>query len=174
MDHEFEDSMRPKGNRVAALADDEETGMRLVIFDARGVQREIPFGRDLRAVELRWSPDGSHIYAGYSAAVDAAHGEAGLLDIAIADGTIRRTPLFTARLLEPGAFVYPPGLDLSPDGATIAIAPSNGQALDDGVDRDPGGELAVYFIDLTRPERPVTKMAVAESPDTPGRPRGAR
>ena len=113
---------------------------------------------------LQWSPDGKTIYAALIAQVE---GEEllvlGILEVTVETGATREVPLArlgksTEREILPMVFQ----IGLSPDGKTIAAAPTYlGKELKDKKD------LALHLVDLTSPDRKVTRIPVP----TPGAPK---
>ena len=104
---------------------------------------------------LQWAPDGKTIYAALIAQVE---GEElltlGIIEVTVETGATREVPLAqigksSEREILPMVFQ----IGLSPDGKTIAAAPTYlGKELRDKKD------LALHLVDLTSPDRKVTRI----------------
>lgn len=111
---------------------------------------------------LQWSPDGKTIYAALVARMkDQRSFELGVAEITVKTGGIRVTRLLRGRWEDTDTEMLRLFFQvaLSPDGKTIAAAPTCFLGkLEDEKDR------ALHLVDLTTPDRKVTKIPVPVPP----------
>jgi len=108
---------------------------------------------------LQWSPDGKTIYAAVGTGLkDRDRIELGVGEITVATGAMRMTRLLRVAKPEHEEIILVGfQIGLSPDGKTIATSPTY---LLDAVDDE--ADCALYLVDLTTPERRVTKVPISQ------------
>jgi len=136
------------------------------IISDRRLERSIPLEASAETTmlgNLQWSPDGKTIHAAVATRLkDRDRIELGVGEITVDTGAMRMTRLL--RVAKPKAeeeqAVIPQRFQiaLSPDGKTIATSPT--YLVDDEAD------CALYLVDLTTPERKVTKVPVPQEQKT--------
>jgi hypothetical protein len=141
------------GSRIAIPAMKEKT-YEILVLGRDKVQQRVPWKlpeKTEHVGDFQWSADGKTIYAPLSlqkGGVQLAIGE-----IAVDSGEVRVTPLVRLkRHVDEILFLFQ--IALSPDGKTLATATT---MLRDDVETP--ADAALYLIDLTTPERKVTKVA---------------
>ena len=150
------------GSRVALLEDKEDAPV-LLIFDGKDLARTIPLGTkgdELKPGNLVWSSDGTTLYAAYVKSQGAERSHAcGVLEVTVDGRPPRTLPLFnlTGRLDEADPYLFQ--IDLSHDGKTLATCSTYLSFPDDK--RLKPEDVALYLIDLSRPDRKVTKVPVS-------------
>jgi WD40 repeat protein len=149
------------GSRVALLGGKEDAPA-FLIFDGKDLTRTIPLaakGDDLAPGNFVWSSDGSTLYAAYVKSQGAGKSHAcGVLEVPVDGRPARQLPLFNlaGSLDESDPYLFQ--IDLSHDGKTLATCSTYLSFNDD--EKLKPEDLALYLIDLSRPDRKVTKVPV--------------
>ena len=150
-----------KDGSAIAISSEKEKKYQLLIVAGDKLQKSIPLelsAETHKLGNLQWSPDGKTIYAALVARIkDQNRFELGVAEIAVDTGAIRVTRLLRGRLKNMDTEILRLFFQvaLSPDGKTIAAAPTYlWEQLEDEKDR------ALHLVDLTTPDRKVTKIPV--------------
>lgn len=158
-----------KDGSAIAIAGEKEGKYRILIVAGDKLQRTIPLelpSETHTLGNLEWSPDGKTIYAAFAGKVkDQDRCQLGIAEIVVETGALRVTPLLRIRMKNMDRDVLPifHQIALSPDGKTIAASPTYfWEQLEDEKDS------ALYLVDLTTPDRKVTKIP-PPAPENPNR-----
>ncbi|MGC8989688.1 MAG: hypothetical protein ACP5MD_06160 [Verrucomicrobiia bacterium] len=158
------------GSRIALLC--ERSGESFFrIYEGNELSKTIPAGVGTNAVQIGnflFSPDGSTLYAACSRppAETKEAGVAqqcGILEVPLTGASAREIPLFKLQEdwdKEHPVFLFQ--LDLSHDGKTLAVC-STYLVVEEPA-RLKTEDLALYLVDLTRPDRKVTKVPIPPPP----------
>lgn len=136
---------------------------RLLIVAGSELKKSIPldFSATIHSLgNLQWSPDGKTIYVALAAeAKDGDSSQLAIGEITVDTGAIRVTPVLRIRkATQPDVLPLMYQIALSPDGKTMATAPAYlGDQLEDKSD------LALHLVDMTSPDRKVTKIPAPTS-----------
>ncbi|MDO8544548.1 MAG: hypothetical protein Q7S40_29250 [Opitutaceae bacterium] len=158
-------AVSPDTRRVALLAN-HDGQQSFYIFEDQKLARTIPAALptdSLLVMHPRFSLDGRTLYATFirkasnPAKEETAH-QAGILEVPLDGAPSRQVPLFTvsdnSNLEAANGFQ----LDVSHDGKTLAVCST---FLKEALKPE---DLALYFVDLTRADRKVTKIPIAAPP----------
>ena len=155
------------GARVA-IAGGKDDEQQILVFEGNQLRNTIPIGGktdDMRLGFFQWSRDGATLYGVFRTKVADSEYQLGVLEIPASGGVARRIPLFRVTGKEDSDM---PTLqvDVSHDGKTIAAASTYLQTSSDAKAqrRLKPEDLALYFIDLSRPDRKITKVPIAPLP----------
>jgi hypothetical protein len=145
----------------------------ILIFENKKLARTVPIGSAEHAIlagNFQWSPDGAVLYVmTLKAAGDDQHHQFAVLEVPAGGGASRETPLLVVAGNHEDADVFAFQLDVSHDGKTLAAAATYLQTpapkLSGGNKELPAPrvrpeDLALYLVDLSRPDRKVTKLPV--------------
>ena len=154
------------GARLAIEQEGDDDTWSVLVFAGPRLERRIPLGTKQAPVALFnmiWSATNAVLYATYQKVNDNLPDEFGVAEVAL-DGTPPRyTPLFSASIsLDNSGGVFQ--LDLSHDGRTLAAASTFLGIMGDDKGRMRPEDLALYLVDLSRPDRRVTKVAIPLPP----------
>jgi len=153
------------GSRIAVMGKKDEL-FHVLVFGGKDLVATIPFGAPAEKLEpgnLQWSPDASTLYAVYvKPMADGARNQFGVLELPVNGGPSRQIPLFVVEgdTEDITAFVFQ--IDLSHDGQTLAGASTYVWLGEESELK--AEDLALYLIDLTRPDRRVTKIPIPVPP----------
>ena len=150
------------GSRVALLGGTEDAPA-FLIFDGKDLTRTVLLaakGDKLTPGNFVWSSDGSTLYAAYVKSQGTGESHAcGVLEVPLDGRPARQLPLFNLAGSVDEIDPYLFQIDLSHDGKTLATC-SSYLSLDDDKKLKPE-DVALYLIDLSRPDRKVTKVPVS-------------
>ena len=154
-----------KDGSVFVLAGKKEGKYHLFLVSGEGLEKSIPLELspgDCQLGNLEWSPDGKTVYAALFGKQERQEAsEVGIAEIAVDTGSIRVTPILKLKeRTEVDLLRYYFQIALSPDGKTIAASSTY---LFDALEK--WEDCGLYLVDLTSPERKVTKIA----PPIPGK-----
>jgi hypothetical protein len=155
------------GARVA-LAREKDDVPQILVFEGNQLRNTIPIGSKADEMELgffQWSRDGSTLYGVFRTKVVETEYQLGVLEVPAAGGAARRIPLFRVTGKE-DSDVMTLQVDVSHDGKTLAAAStylqmSSGSKVQRRLKPE---DVALYFIDLSRPDRKVTKVPIPPLP----------
>jgi hypothetical protein len=155
------------GARVA-LAGEKDDVPQILVFEGNQLRNTIPIGGKADEINVgyfQWSRDGSTLYGVFRTKVADSEYQLGVLEIPAAGGAARRIPLFRVTGKE-DSDVMTLQVDVSHDGKTLAAAstylqPSSGSKAQPRLKPE---DVALYFIDLSRPDRKVTKVPIPPLP----------
>jgi hypothetical protein len=136
------------------------------VFEGTRLSKTIPAGaRDekLELGSLVFSRDGVTIYAPFIRKLaDDGPAQFGILELPVGGGTARQTPLFTVATGSEDLDATLFQVDLSHDGKTLAASSTYLQSGKEPRLRPE--DVALYLVDLSRPDRKVTKIPVLAPP----------
>jgi len=148
-----------KDGSAIAISAKKEPKYLLLVLTGDKLQKSIPLELSSETHvlgNLEWAADGKTVYAALAARVkDQKRFQLGVAEVTVDTGAMRVTPLLRIGSENMDSEVLPLlfQISLSPDGKTVAAAATclTGQ-FEDEKDR------ALYLVDLTTPERKVTKI----------------
>ncbi|MBN2507139.1 MAG: hypothetical protein JXQ71_10625 [Verrucomicrobia bacterium] len=154
------------GARLAFLRK-EASQLAFLVYDDRALTRTLPLGGKTESLcigNVRFSPDGSTLYATFTQPLPAAAGnekaqQCGILEMPVDGAPSRRIPLFVVRGGSDEGEAYLFQLDVSHDGKTLAACSTYVHLVDP--ERLDPKDLGLYLVDLTAPDRNITKVPVA-------------
>ncbi len=150
------------GSRFALMTKLEDA-QRVLLVRGNVVEKTISVAaRDsgIRLGNAEWSPDEKTLYLAYTKKVNEEElGQFGVLEVPLAGGRVRETPLFTAKPDKDNSLILFQ-IALSSDGRQIA-ATSACLGEENGVKAE---ERALYLVDLSNAKRKVTKVALPLPP----------
>jgi hypothetical protein len=155
------------GARVA-LAGEKDSVPEILVFERNQLRNTIPIGSkadDMKLGFFQWSRDGATLYGVFRTKVAETEYQLGVLEIPAAGGTARRIPLFRVTGKE-DSDVMTLQVDVSHDGKTLAAASTYLQRSSASKEqrRLKPEDVALYFIDLSRPDRKITKVPIPPLP----------
>jgi hypothetical protein len=155
------------GARVA-LAGEKDNVPQILVFERNQLRNTIPIGGkadDMKLGFFQWSRDGSTLYGVFRAKVAETEYQLGVLEVPVAGGAARRIPLFRVTGKE-DSDMFTLQVDVSHDGKTLAAASTYLQRSSDSKEqrRLKPEDVALYFIDLSRPDRTITKVPIPPLP----------
>jgi WD40 repeat protein len=155
------------GARVA-IAGGKDDEQQILVFEGNQLRNTIPIGGkpdEMRLGFFQWSHDGATLYGVFRTKVADSEYQLGVLEIPASGGTARRIPLFRVTGKE-DSDMSTLQVDVSHDGKTIAAASTYLQTSSGAKAqrRLKPEDLALYFIDLSRPDRKITKVPIPPLP----------
>lgn len=155
------------GARVA-IAGGKDDEQKILVFERNQLRNTIPIGGkadEMRLGFFQWSRDGSTLYGVFRTKVADSEYQLGVLEIPASGGVARRIPLFRVTGKE-DSDMSTLQVDVSHDGKTIAAASTYLQTSSGAKAqrRLKPEDVALYFIDLSRSDRKVTKVPIPPLP----------
>jgi hypothetical protein len=155
------------GARVA-LAGEKDNVPQILVFEGNQLRNTIPIGSKTDEIDVgffQWSRDASTLYGAFRTKVADSEYQLGVLEIPASGGAARRIPLFRVTGKE-DSDMSTLQVDVSHDGKTIAAASTYLQTSSaaNAQQRLKPEDLALYFIDLSRPDRKITKVPIPPLP----------
>jgi hypothetical protein len=155
------------GARVA-IAGGKDDEQQILVFEGNQLRNSIPIGGktdEMRLGFFQWSHDGATLYGVFRTKVAETEYQLGVLEIPASGGAARRIPLFRVTAKE-DSDMSTLQVDVSHDGKTIAAASTYLQTSSGAKAqrRLKPEDLALYFIDLSRPDRKITKVPIPPLP----------
>jgi hypothetical protein len=155
------------GARVA-IAGGKDDEQQILVFEGNQLRNSIPIGGktdEMRLGFFQWSHDGATLYGVFRTKVAETEYQLGVLEIPASGGAARRIPLFRVTGKE-DSDMSTLQVDVSHDGKTIAAASTYLQTSSGAKAqrRLKPEDLALYFIDLSRPDRKITKVPIPPLP----------
>jgi len=155
------------GARVA-IAGGKDDEPQILVFEGNRLRNTVPIGGkvdDMKLGFFQWSRDRATLYGVFRTKVADSEYQLGVLEVPAAGGAARRIPLFRVTGKE-DSDVMTLQVDVSHDGKTLAAASTYLQRSSDGKElrRLKPEDLALYFIDLSRPDRKITKVPIPPLP----------
>jgi hypothetical protein len=155
------------GARVA-LAGEKDSVPEILVFERNQLRNTIPIGSkadDMKLGFFQWSRDGATLYGVFRTKVAETEYQLGVLEIPAAGGAARRIPLFRVTGNE-SSDVMTLQVDVSHDGKTLAAASTYLQRSSGSTEQQrlKPEDLALYFVDLSRPDRKITKVPIPPLP----------
>jgi len=155
------------GARVA-LAGEKDSVPQILVFERNQLRNTIPIGSkadDMKLGFFQWSRDASTLFGVFRTKVAETEYQLGVLEIPAAGGAARQIPLFRVTGKE-DSDVMTLQVDVSHDGKTLAAAStylqmSSGSKVQRRLKPQ---DVALYFIDLSRPDRKITKVPIPPLP----------
>ena len=146
----------------------------VLLFVNGQLRRTVPIANDggMMLGAMQWSPNGATLYAVFRRTTAESTHQFGVMEIPAETGAPREVPLFVVHgRLEDGE-VLTFQLDVSHDGKTLAAASTYLQTPPgkEGPPRLRPEDLALYLIDVSRPDRKVTKVPIPPLPLPPPAP----
>ena len=155
------------GARVA-LAGQKDGVPQILVFERNQLRNTIPIGSKTDDIDIgffQWSRDASTLYGAFRTKVTDSEYQLGVLEIPAAGGAARRIPLFRVTGKE-DSDVQALQVAVSHDGKTLAAASTYLQTSSGskGQRRLKPEDVALYFVDLSRPDRRITKVPIPPLP----------
>jgi hypothetical protein len=155
------------GARVA-LAGEKDSVPQILVFEGNQLRNTIPIGSKTDEIDIgcfQWSRDASTLYGAFRTRVADSEYQLGVLEIPAAGGAARRIPLFRVTGKE-DSDVQALQVDVSHDGKTLAAGSTYLQRSSASKEqrRMKPEDVALYFIDLSRPDRKITKVPIPPLP----------
>jgi hypothetical protein len=159
------------GSRVALTG---SSAAQVVIFVNGQLRRTVPIAKDAGMMlgTMQWSPNAATLYAVFRKTTGESTYQFGIMEIPAENGAPREVPLFVIHGSMDDAEVLTFQLDVSHDGKTLAAASTYLQTPlgKPGPPRLRPEDLALYLIDVSRPDRKVTKVLIQPLPAPPPAP----
>jgi len=157
------------GSRTALLCERSDENFFLV-YEGKELIKTIPApasDQEFHVGNFLFSPDGATLYATFAKSPAETEKEkfaqqCGIVELPLSGAASREIPLFQVQEEWDDEEIFLFQLDLSHDGKTLALC-STCLVVED-LDRLEPEDLALYLVDLTRPDRKVTKVAIAPPP----------
>jgi len=155
------------GARVA-LAGEKDSVPQILVFEGNQLRNTIPIGSKTDEIDIgffQWSRDASTLYGAFRTKVADSEYKLGVLEVPAAGGAARQIPLFRVTGKE-DSDVQALQVDVSHDGKTLAAASTYLQTSSGSKSQQrlKPEDVALYFIDLSRPDRKVTKVPIPPLP----------
>jgi hypothetical protein len=155
------------GARVA-LAGEKDGVQQILVFEGNQLRNTIAISGkadDMKMGLFQWSRDASTLFGVFRTKVAETEYQLGVLEIPAAGGAARRIPLCRVTGKE-DSDVMTLQVDVSHDGKTLAAASTYLQrsSASKAQRRLKPEDVALYFIDLSRPDRKITKVPIPPLP----------
>ena len=162
------------GRRLGVLAG-KEHARQVLVFETStpgAPPRRLSLGTEagpIDAGEFQWSRDGSTVYCAFRKEVADDQSQFGVLEVPADGKAIRQIPLFRVNGKGENADAFALQVDVSHDGKTLAAASTYLQTPfgKKKAQRLKPEDLALYFVDLSRPDRRITKVPIPPLPAPP-------
>jgi hypothetical protein len=159
------------GRRLGVLAG-KESAPQVLVFETStpgAPPRRLSLATEadrVRAGEFQWSRDGSTVYCVFRKELADDQYQFGVLEVPADGKAIRQIPLFRVSGSVESGEVLALQVDISHDGKTLAAASTYLQTRfgKKEAQRLKPEDLALYFVDLSRSDRPVTKVPIPPLP----------
>jgi hypothetical protein len=162
------------GQRLGVLTRKEHASQVLVFETSTpgGPPRALSIGTEAERIdpgEFQWSRDGSAVYCVFRKEVADDQYQFGVLEVPVDGKAVRQIPLFRVSGSGENADAFAFQVDVSHDGKTLAAASTYLQTPfgKKEAQRLKPEDLALYFVDLSRQDRRVTKVPIPPLPAPP-------
>jgi hypothetical protein len=146
----------------------------VLIFVNGQLRRTIPVAKDAGMMlgTMHWSPNAATLYAVFRKTTDDSTHQFGVMEIPAETGAPREVPLLVVHGSMDDAEALTFQLDVSHDGKTLAAASTYLQTPlgKQGPPRLRPEDLALYLVDVSKPDRKVTKVPIPPLPAPPPAP----
>jgi hypothetical protein len=159
------------GSRVALT--DSRTPQVLIFVNGQ-LRRTVPIANDAGMMlgTMQWSPNAATLYAVFRQKAPESAYQFGVMEIPAEAGAPREVPLLVVHGSMDDAEALTFQLDVSHDGKTLAAASTYLQTPlgKQGPPRLRPEDLALYLVDVSKPDRKVTKVPIPPLPAPPPAP----
>jgi hypothetical protein len=162
------------GRRLGVLAG-KEHARQVLVFETStpsAPPRRLSLGTEagpIDAGEFQWSRDGSTVYCVFRKEVSDDQYQFGVLEVPVDGKAVRQIPFFRVSGSGENPDVFALQVDVSHDGKTLAAASTYLQTPfgKKEAQRLKPEDLALYFVDLSRQDRRITKVPIPPLPAPP-------